>query len=143
MKKQQVKHGRVIPLKPCEYPLFSSAAAAGFPSPAQDFTEMSLDLNDLLIRHPSATFFMRVEGDSMVGAGINDGDLLIVDRAIEAVHGRIVVAILNDELTVKRLEQRGNQWFLASANDAFDDIPITQELECAIWGCVQYVIHKV
>ena len=86
-------------------PLFSSGVSAGFPSPAEDHIDRKLDLNELLIQHPVATFFVRVAGESMKDAGINHGDILVVDRSLEAVSGKIVIAIVNGELTVKRFIQ--------------------------------------
>ena len=93
-------------------PLFISKVAAGFPSPADDYIEKNLDLNELLIQKPAATFFVKVQGESMLDAGIHPNDILIVDRSIEAVSGKIVICALNGELTVKRLERLHNQWYL-------------------------------
>ena len=87
-------------------PLFMCGVSAGFPSPADDYIERLLDLNELLIKNPPATFFVKVAGDSMTGAGINDGDILIVDRSIEATNRKIVIAAVNGELTVKRLVKK-------------------------------------
>ena len=91
---------RVLPL-----PLFSGKVATGFPSPADDYVEKTLDLNELLIQKPAATFFVRAQGESMLGAGIHPNDILLVDRSIEPVPGKIVICALNGELTVKRLER--------------------------------------
>ena len=92
----------------CRLPLIAGRAPAGFPSPAADHYDRRLDLNEHLVLHPEATFFLRVKGNSMIGAGIHDGDLLVVDRSLEANHGRVVIAVLDGELTVKRLHhQRG------------------------------------
>ena len=89
-----------------EIPLYLSPAACGFPSPAQDYVEQTIDLNQLCVKHPAATFYVRASGHSMVKAGVNDGDLLIVDRALTASHGDIVLACLDGEFTVKRLQER-------------------------------------
>jgi DNA polymerase V len=97
-------------------PLFASRVPAGFPSPAEDFVEGSLDLNKHLIDHPAATFFLRVSGDSMIGVGIHADDLLIVDRSLKAKNDDIVIAILHGELTVKRLVQENGKWFLRAEN---------------------------
>lgn len=124
-------------------PLFASRVPAGFPSPADDYIDQRLDLNDHLIDHPAATFFVRVSGDSMTGASIHDGDLLIVDRALEPADGRIVIAAVNGELTVKRLAlQSGAAWLLPE-NPAYAPLPITEGLDCVIWGVVTRVIHPV
>lgn len=124
-------------------PLFSGKVAAGFPSPADDYVEKSLDLNELLIQKPAATFFVRAEGESMLGAGIHPNDILVVDRSIEPVPGKIVICALNGELTVKRLERDGEHWKLKAENPAYPDIAIHDELEMVIWGVVTNVIHAV
>lgn len=121
---------------------FQSPVEAGFPSPADDFVEKSLDLNELLIEHPAATFFVRVQGSSMKDAHILDGDVLIVDRAKEAVSGTIVVAVLNGEFTVKRIEKKGEALFLVPENKKFQPILVTPEMDFQVWGVVTYVIHR-
>ena len=128
----------VLPL-----PLFSGKVAAGFPSPADDYVEKSLDLNELLVQKPAATFFVRAQGESMLGAGIHPNDILVVDRSIEPVPGKIVICALNGELTVKRLERHNGQWQLKAENPAYADIVIHEELELVIWGVVTNVIHPV
>lgn len=118
----------------CPLPIFLYAVSAGFPSPAEDFTENSLDLNDF-IEHPASTFFVRAEGDSMIGAGIYDGDLLIVDRSLEAKHNSIVIASIHGDLTMKRLIKQGNKWLLKPENP---DYPIMElEEQSQIWGVVK------
>lgn len=124
-------------------PLFASRVPAGFPSPADDYVDQRLDLNDHLIDHPAATFFVRVTGDSMTGASIHDGDLLVVDRALEPTTGRIVIAAVNGELTVKRLALREGTAWLVPENPAYAPLPITEGLDCVIWGVVTRVIHSV
>lgn len=124
-------------------PLYGCKVRAGFPSPADDYIESHLDLNSHLIQHPSATFFVRASGDSMIKAGIADGDLLIVDRSIEPCHGRIVIAAVNGELTVKRLYKKGGQTKLMPENDYYEPIAITEELELVIWGVVMHNIRSV
>lgn len=124
-------------------PLFGNKIAAGFPSPADDHIESSLDLNEYLIEHPAATFYVRVSGESMVKAGINPNDILIVDRAIEPMDGKIVIAALNGELTVKRLVKSKGKVFLYPENDAFKPIEVTPESDFKIWGVVTSVIHRV
>jgi len=122
-------------------PLFGHKIVAGFPSPADDYVEDRIDLNQHLIRHKEATFFLRVQGDSMLGAGIHDGDLLVVDRALEPVDGKIVIAVLDGELTVKRLERRAGQVRLMPENVAFAPIVVNNEQSLVIWGVVTNVIH--
>jgi DNA polymerase V len=124
-------------------PLFSGKVAAGFPSPADDYIEKNLDLNELLVHKPAATFFVRAQGESMLGAGIHPNDILVVDRSIEAVPGKIVICALNGELTVKRLERDNGQWQLKAENPAYADILIHDELDMVIWGVVTNVIHAV
>ena len=124
-------------------PLFSGKVSAGFPSPADDYIEKTLDLNELLVQKPAATFFVRAQGESMLGASIHPNDILIVDRSIEPVSGKIVICALNGELTVKRLEHDGEQWKLKAENPAYPDIAIHEELEMVIWGVVTNVIHRL
>lgn len=123
-------------------PLFSCRVSAGFPSPAEDYIERQLDLNELLIPHPAATFFVRVSGESMTGAGINHGDILIVDRSLEPGNGKIVIAVLNGELTVKQLAVNGAAYRLLAANAAYKPIEIREEMSFEVWGVVTSVIHQ-
>jgi DNA polymerase V len=129
---------RRIPL-----PLFVGKVAAGFPSPADDSIEKTLDLNELLVQKPAATFFVRAQGQSMLGAGIHPNDILVVDRSIEPVPGKIVICALNSELTVKRLDRDNGQWQLKAENPNYPDIAIYDELELVIWGVVTTVIHPL
>ena len=129
-------------LLPYHLPLFASYAAAGFPSPADDYLECALDLNEHLIRHPAATFFVRACGDSMRGAGIHTNDILIVDRALEAKHNDIVLAVLNGEFTVKRVKKKQGKIFLSAENSSYRAIEITEEIAFEVWGVVTYVIHQ-
>lgn len=124
-----------------ELPLFLSPATCGFPSPAQDYIEQTIDLNQICIEHPAATFYVRASGHSMVNAGINDGDLLIVDRAIKACHGAIVLACLDGEFTVKRLQERPFPALLP-ANPDFPTITLLEGQELEIFGVVTFVLHK-
>jgi len=123
-------------------PLFLETVAAGFPSPAGDYIERRLDLNEYLIQHPSATFFVRVAGDSMTGAGIHDGDILIVDRSLEPASGSIVIAAVNGELTVKRLLKHDGRCVLQPENDDFACIEISED-DVHIWGVASCVIHRL
>ena len=124
-------------------PFFECTVPAGFPSPADDYLDRELDLNDLLVRHPAATFFVRVAGESMIGAGIHSGDILVVDRAEEPVDNKIVVAVINGEFTVKRIRKvRGKLW-LEAENPALAALPIAPEMQFEVWGVVTYVLHQV
>ncbi|NGX51653.1 MAG: LexA repressor [Chlamydiae bacterium] len=127
--------------KKLSLPLFSSRIKAGFPSPADDHIEQKLDLNDYLIRHPAATFFVRVEGHSMKNAGISDGDILIVDRALPPEDGKIIIAILNGEFTVKRVQIRDKKLFLIPENPRYSPMEVTEEMDFQVWGVVTYTIH--
>lgn len=124
-------------------PFYQSTISAGFPSPADDDIEDKLDLNELLIKHPSATFFLRVSGSSMVNAGIHHNDILIVDRSLEPANGRIVIASVNGELTVKRLRCEGKKIQLIAENDAYPPINISEDADFRIWGIVTNVIHSL
>ncbi len=126
-----------------ELPLFTTHIPAGFPSPADDFIENKLDLNELLIKHPVATFFVRVQGDSMINAGIHNSDILVVDRSLEAKHNKIIIAVINGELTVKRLIQKDRQTFLFADNPKYKPVQITQEMAFQVWGVVTSVIHTL
>ncbi len=117
--------------------------SAGFPSPAADHTQKRVDLNDHLIRNKEATFLFRVRGDSMTGAGIYEGDTLVVDRSIEAKHNHIVLAVLNNEFTVKRLYRRGGVVKLMAENPIYPTIVIKPEEELTIWGVVTFNLHKL
>lgn len=124
-------------------PLFSARIPAGFPSPADDYIDRRLDLNELLIKHPSATFFVKVSGDSMTGAGIHSGDTLIVDRAETPVNSSIVIAALDGELTVKRLVIENNRAFLKAENPGYAPIAVGPDSGFEVWGVVIHVIHTV
>lgn len=124
-------------------PLYMTPVEAGFPSPAEDFVEQRLNLNRHLVRNEAATFFVRAHGESMVGAGILDGDLLVVDRSIPAGHNRIVIAALEGELTVKRLVRRKGRVFLAPANPDYPEFEISDCEYVHVWGVVTYAIHKL
>lgn len=124
-------------------PLFGHTIRAGFPSPADDYVEDVIDLHEHLIHHPAATFLLRVRGDSMIGAGIHDGDLLVVDRALDSSHGRVVIAVLDGELTVKRLWRSDGQIRLLAENPAYSPIEVGAEQELVIWGVVVHVIHSL
>jgi DNA polymerase V len=130
------------PGNPLELPLFLSLVPAGFPSPAEDYIDHHLDLNDHLVSHPASTFFVRASGESMAGANLQPGDILVVDRALEPTSGRIVIAAVNGELTVKRLRFKNDQTFLEPSNPTFKPIEITSAMDFEVWGVVTFIIHK-
>jgi len=132
-----------VPAATVTAPLFNCRVAAGFPSPADDYIEQALDLNQLLIQKPAATFFVRAEGDSMIGAGIHSNDILVVDRSIEAVPNKVVICALDGELTVKRLVSKQGQLVLMAENPLYPDIPLHEDIEMTIWGVVTNVIHPL
>lgn len=117
-------------------PMFGSRPQAGFPSPGDDQIEKILDINDLVVKNPASTFFVRVEGDSMIGAGIFSGDVLIVDRSITPKDGCIVVAAVYGELVVKRLTASRDTYHLVSENEAYAPIQVNDNDDCFIWGAV-------
>ncbi len=127
-------------------PIFAGGVAAGFPSPAEDYKENKIDLNEELIQHPSSTFMIRAKGDSMIGAGIFDDDLLVVDRSLTPVHGSIIIAAIYAGFTVKRLQieqsRYGQQMILAAENPDYDDTVVDDE-EATIWGVVSHVVRDV
>ncbi|MCX7879442.1 MAG: translesion error-prone DNA polymerase V autoproteolytic subunit [Ignavibacteria bacterium] len=125
-----------------DIPIAGFSVPAGFPSPADEYLEPKLDLNQYLIKHPTATFFVRVKGNSMIGAGICDGDILIVDRAIEPKSGDIAVCVIDGEFTVKRLQIENDELYLAPENGSFDLIKVSEFQDFKVWGVVTYVIHK-
>jgi DNA polymerase V len=124
-------------------PLFASTVSAGFPSPADDYIETALDLNEFLIKRPAATFFVRVSGQSMIGAGINPGDILIVDRSLTPKNNSIVIAVLNGELTVKRILLDAHKIKLMPENSDFPTIEIQEGMDFTVWGVVTTVIHSL
>lgn len=123
-------------------PVFLSGVQAGFPSPADDYIENQLNINELVVQHPAATFFVKVEGESMKDANIHSGDILVVDRSLEGSNGKIVVAIINGEFTVKRLSKSASGTFLVPENPKYSSIKIGPDTDFQIWGVVTYVIHK-
>ncbi|MBP7735265.1 MAG: translesion error-prone DNA polymerase V autoproteolytic subunit [Spirochaetes bacterium] len=127
---------------PARFPLFVARIPAGFPSPADDYVDKGLDLNEFLVRHPAATFFVRVSGDSMTGAGINSGDVLVVDRAESVRDRNIVIAALNGELTVKRFVREDGRVWLLSENQNYPSLEVTGEMDFEVWGVVVHVIRS-
>lgn len=125
------------------FPLYACPVQAGWPSPAEDYIESSLDMNKLLVKNRPATFLVTVAGDSMTGVGIHDGDTLVVDKSLEAAPGRIVIASLGGEFTVKKMERRGKRIVLASQAEGYPDIDVTERDDSMIWGVVTYVLHPL
>ena len=129
--------------KTIDVPFYQSNVPAGFPSPAENFMDLDLSLQDYLVQNPSATFCVRVTGDSMKNAGISSGDVMIVDRALEPKNNTIVLAVLDGEFTVKRIQKKANELFLKPENKDFKAIQITEEMNFQVWGVVTHIIHKV
>lgn len=120
----------------------NSSVRAGFPNPAEDAGGVGLDLNDLLVKHPVSTYYLRVEGDSMIGAGINTGDIVVVDKSLEPRHGDIVVAAVEGDFTLKRLKKQGRQAWLMAENPNYQPIALHEATDAHLWGVVTFVIHK-
>ncbi|MDC0239964.1 translesion error-prone DNA polymerase V autoproteolytic subunit [Candidatus Thioglobus sp.] len=145
--KSQIKTGVEVLLtkentKELMIPIFTSRVQAGFPSPADDHLEDALDLNTHLIQHKDATFFVKAQGDSMLGAGIHQGDILIVDKSLTPKSGKIVIAVVDGEFTVKRLHKYKGNITLKAENPEFEDIKVNGTDELIIWGVVTSVIHQ-
>ena len=127
---------------PLPLPFAEQGIRAGFPSPAQDFMELALDFNRDMIKNPLATFYARVKGDSMIDDGINDGDMLLIDRSLASNEGTLAVCALDGEFTLKRIHRDGDKLFLMPANSDFKPIEVTADQEFSIWGVVLYIIKK-
>lgn len=126
-----------------DLPLVDDGISAGFPSPADDFLDTSIDLNKALVRNKAATFYGRVKGDSMIGAGLNNGDLLIIDKSLEPTNGRIAVCFIDGEFTVKRIRIEKDVIWLVAENRNYPPIKVTCENDFTIWGIVTNVIKSV
>ena len=148
MKLLRIHQGPLLDFYTADYstelalPLADTGISAGFPSPAEDYEEVTLDLNKALIKHPAATFYARVKGTSMMDAGILDGDLLVIDKSLDPKSGDIAVCFLDGEFTVKRIEQIDDGLYLMPANERYLPIRITEESDFQVWGIVTFVIHK-
>jgi len=125
-----------------EIPFVDQGISAGFPSPAQDFLDMSIDLNQELIKNPSSTFYGRVKGDSMKNLGIDDGDLLIIDKSLNPTSGRIAVCFIDGEFTIKTIKIEKDFLWLVPANDNYKPIKVTEDNEFIVWGIVIHVIKS-
>ena len=117
--------------------------SAGFPSPADDFKEIRISLDKELVKNKEATFYARVDGDSMIGAGLEDGDLLVIDRSLNPENGKIAICLVDRDFTVKRIKKEKNKLYLMPENKKYKPIEIKEENELIIWGIVEYVIKKV
>lgn len=124
-------------------PLADQGISAGFPSPADDFLDLSIDLNKELVKHPYATFYGRVRGDSMINAGLSDGDLLIIDKSLEPQDGKIAVCFIDGEFTVKRIKLDKNSLWLMPENKKYSPLKVTEDNEFVIWGVVTSVIKNM
>ena len=143
MKKEKLKF-----LKPKEENsmgqwLVEQGISAGFPSPADDFKEIRISLDNELVKNKEATFYAKVSGDSMTGAGLDDGDLLIIDRSLSPENGKVAVCLIDGEFTVKRIVKNKGKVYLIPENKKYDKIELKEESELIIWGVVEYVIKKV
>ena len=123
-------------------PFLSDSISAGFPSPADDYVEENIDLNEYLISNPFSTFFLRVKGDSMMNAGIKDKDLIIVDKSLTAKPGNIIIAMIDGEFTIKRLSMKNNELYLKAENHNYPDFSFKNHIDVQIWGVVIYSIHS-
>jgi DNA polymerase V len=123
--------------------LAEEGISAGFPSPADDFKETRISLDKELVKNKEATFYARVDGDSMIGAGLEDGDLLVIDRSLNPENGKIAICLVDGEFTVKRIKKEKNKLYLIPENKKYKPIELKEESELIIWGIVEYVIKKV
>ena len=125
------------------FPLASEGISAGFPSPAEDFKELKISIDREVVKNESATFFARVDGQSMQGAGLDDGDLLVIDRSQEPENGKIAVCFIDGEFTVKRLKVEDDCIYLMPENSRYKALKVTSENQLIVWGIVTYVVKKV
>ncbi|MDR4504093.1 MAG: translesion error-prone DNA polymerase V autoproteolytic subunit [Candidatus Scalindua sp.] len=129
--------------KNIKLPLYEFPVSAGFPSPAEDFVDKHLDLNEYIVKHPAATFFVRVKGNSMQDCGISDGDLVVVDRALDPGDKSIVVAFLSGEFTIKRVRYKKGELYLVPENREYEPIRVTEEMDFQVWGVVTHAIKEI
>tara|TARA_B100001057_G_scaffold10378_1_gene9838 strand:+ start:2939 stop:3370 length:432 start_codon:yes stop_codon:yes gene_type:complete len=143
MKKKQISFLKINSEELKDFPLYENAVQCGFPSPADDFLDLDINLNDYLVKHKSATFCVKVNGSSMNGVGIHSGDVLIVDRAESVKNNSIVLAVIDNEFTVKSIKKNAGKLYLNPANDNYKPIEITEDMNFHIWGVVTFVIHAL
>ena len=125
-----------------DIPMFTDSVQAGFPSPAEDYMDLDLNLQDHLIENPSATFCVRAVGESMKDAGIQSGDIMLVDKSLTPKNRSIVLAVIDGEFTIKRVNVSDKELYLMPENESFPPIKITEEMDFQVWGVVTYIIHK-
>ena len=125
-----------------DIPLYGDAVPAGFPSPADDYLDMDLNLHDYLVQHPSATFCVKAIGDSMVDAGIKSSDVMVIDRALTPKNNDIILAVIDGEFTVKRINKNDEELYLIPANENYRPVKITEDMDFQVWGVVTFIIHK-
>ena len=125
-----------------DIPLYGDAVPAGFPSPADDYLDMDLNLHDYLVQHPSATFCVKAIGDSMVDAGIKSSDVMVIDRALTPKNNDIILAVVDGEFTVKRIKKNDAALYLIPANENYRPVKITEDMDFQVWGVVTFIIHK-
>jgi DNA polymerase V len=148
MKLKHLKHTDVLDIYVLEesilanIPIFTNSVQAGFPSPAEDYMDLDLNLQDHLIQNPSATFCVRAVGESMKNAGIKSGDIMLVDKSLTPKNRSIVLAVIDGEFTIKRVNVSEKELYLIPENENFSPIKITQEMDFQVWGIVTYIIHK-
>ncbi|MAN49763.1 MAG: peptidase S24 [Flavobacteriales bacterium] len=123
-------------------PMYGDSVSAGFPSPAEDYLDLDLNLHDYLVQNPSATFCVRANGDSMIDANIKSGDVMVVDRALDPTNNSIVLAVLDGEFTVKRIKKSSDELYLMPANENYQPVKVTSDIDFQIWGVVTFIIHK-
>ena len=143
MKKKQISFLKIDSEELKDLPIYENAVQCGFPSPADDFLDLDINLNDYLVKHKSATFCVKVNGSSMDGVGIHSGDVLIVDRAESVKNNSIVLAVIDNEFTVKSIKKNAGKLYLNPANDNYKPIEITEDMNFHIWGVVTFVIHAL
>ena len=143
MKKKQISFLKINSEQLKDLPIYENAVQCGFPSPADDFLDLDINLNDYLVKHKSATFCVKVNGSSMDGVGIHSGDVLIVDRAESVQNNSIVLAVIDNEFTVKSIKKNAGKLYLNPANDNYKPIEITEDMNFHIWGVVTFVIHAL
>ena len=148
MKLKHLKHNDVLDIYVLEesiladIPIFTNSVQAGFPSPAEDYMDLDLNLQDHLIQNPSATFCVRAVGESMRDAGIKSGDIMLVDKSLTPKNRSIVLAVIDGEFTIKRVNVSEKELYLIPENENFPPIKITKEMDFQVWGVVTYIIHK-
>ncbi len=148
MKLKHLKHTDILDIYVLEesaladIPIFTDSVQAGFPSPAEDYMDLDLNLQDHLIKNPSATFCVRAVGESMKDAGIKSGDIMLVDKSLTPKNRSIVLAVIDGEFTIKRVNVSEKELYLIQENENFSPIKITQEMDFQVWGVVTYIIHK-